>query len=336
MGSKEHGAADAASGPMKRPRRLRAHQALRRMTRETTLSRDDLILPLFVVPGKNVRDEVKSMPGVFRESVDRVAESCKEAEQLGIPAAMLFGIPETKDAVGSASWADDGIVRRAFEAIAKAAPTLLRIADLCFCEYTDHGHCGVLRADGTLDNDATLPNLGRQAVALADGGAQVVAPSGMLDGMVAAIRGALDGAGRADVPILSYAAKYASGFYGPFRDAADSTPQFGDRRGYQQDPGNGDEALREVALDLEQGADMVMVKPAMPYLDVVRRVKDAFGVPTAAYQVSGEYAMLKAACRNGWLDEDRVVDESLLCIKRAGADMILTYYAREAARRLRA
>lgn len=320
---------------LKRPRRLRGHPALRRMVRETNLSRDDLILPLFAVPGTGVRDEVKSMPGVYRESVDRIAETCREAEQLGIPAVILFGIPETKDAVGSSSWDAHGIVQRALEAAAKAAPGLLRIVDLCFCEYTSHGHCGVLRPDGTLDNDATLPNLGRQAVSLAEAGAQVIAPSGMLDGMIAAIRASLDDVGRTELPILSYAAKYASGFYGPFRDAADSTPQFGDRRGYQQDHGNSDEALREVALDLEQGADMVMVKPAMPYLDVLRRVKDTFGVPTAAYQVSGEYAMMKAACRNGWLDEDRVMEESLTCIKRAGADMILTYYAREMARRLK-
>jgi porphobilinogen synthase len=320
---------------LKRPRRLRSHPALRRMVRETALSRDDLILPLFAVPGKGVRDEVKSMPGVYRESVDRIAETCREAEQLGIPAVILFGIPEEKDAIGSSSWNAQGIVQRALEAAAQAAPGLLRIVDLCFCEYTSHGHCGVLRADGSLDNDATLPNLARQAVSLAEAGAQMIAPSGMLDGMIAAIRSALDDAGRTDLPILSYAAKYASGFYGPFRDAADSTPQFGDRRGYQQDPANSDESLREVALDLEQGADLVMVKPAMPYLDVVRRVKDVFGVPTAAYQVSGEYAMLKAACRNGWLDEDRVMEESLTCIKRAGADLILTYYAREMAKRLK-
>jgi porphobilinogen synthase len=319
---------------LKRPRRLRGHPALRRMVRETTLRRDDLILPLFAVPGKGVRDEVKSMPGVYRESVDRIAETCREAEQLGVPAVILFGIPETKDEVGASSWDANGIVQRALDAVAQAAPSVLRIVDLCFCEYTSHGHCGVLRPDGSLDNDVTLPNLGRQAVSLAEAGAQLIAPSGMLDGMIAAIRGSLDDAGHAEMPILSYAAKYASGFYGPFRDAADSAPQFGDRRGYQQDPGNSDESLREVALDLEQGADMVMVKPAMPYLDVVRRVKDAFGVPTAAYQVSGEYAMLKAAARNGWLDEDRVMEESLTCIKRAGADLILTYYAREMAKRL--
>jgi porphobilinogen synthase len=319
---------------VRRPRRLREGSQLRRLVRETRVTRDALILPLFAVPGSGVRDEVRSMPGVFRESVDRLAESCKKAEGLGIPGVMLFGIPEMKDQAGSASWQEDGIVQRALDAVAKAAPGLLRIADLCFCEYTDHGHCGVLRADGSLDNDATLVNLGRQAASLGAAGAQVIAPSGMLDGMVAAIRSALDGGGMSEVPILSYAAKYASAFYGPFRDAADSAPAFGDRRGYQMDPGNSDEALREVALDLEQGADVVMVKPAMPYLDVLRRVKERFEVPTCAYQVSGEYAMIKAAARAGVLDEDRIVDESLLCIKRAGADFILTYFAREVAARL--
>jgi porphobilinogen synthase len=319
---------------VRRPRRLRENPALRRLVREARVTRDDLVLPLFVVPGTKVRDEVRSMPGVFRESVDQLAESCKKAEALGLPGVMLFGIPETKDPTGSASWRKDGIVQRALEAVARAAPGLLRIADLCFCEYTDHGHCGVLRSDGSLDNDATLGNLARQATSLAAAGAQVIAPSGMLDGMVAAIRSGLDGAGAAEVPILSYAAKYASAFYGPFRDAAGSAPAFGDRRGYQMDPANSDEAIREVALDLEQGADVVMVKPAMPYLDVLRRVKERFGVPTCAYQVSGEYAMIKAAAKAGVLDEDRIVDESLLCIKRAGADFILTYFAREVAARL--
>jgi porphobilinogen synthase len=247
---------------------------------------------------------------------------------------ILFGIPESKDASGSSSWGPDGVVQRALGAIAAAAPGVLRIADLCFCEYTDHGHCGVLGPDGSLDNDATLANLSRQAVSLGEAGAQVIAPSGMLDGMVAAIRSGLDGAAMSAIPILSYAAKYASAYYGPFRDAADSAPAFGDRRGYQMDPANGDEALREVALDLEQGADVVMVKPAMPYLDVLRRVKDRFQVPVAAYQVSGEYAMIKAAARAGVIDEDRIVDESLLCIKRAGADFILTYFAREVVKRI--
>ena len=319
---------------VKRPRRLRGHPALRRLVRETTLTRDDLILPLFACPGAGVRTEVASMPGVFRESPDRIADTCREARDLGIPAVILFGLPESKDPIGASSWRADGIVQRTLDVAKKAVPDMLYIVDLCFCEYTSHGHCGVLRADGTLDNDATLPNLARQAVSLADAGANVIAPSGMLDGMVAAIRRGLDANGHTSTPILSYAAKYASAFYGPFRDAADSAPQTGDRKGYQQDPANSDEAIREVALDIEQGADMVMVKPAMPNLDIVRRVKDTFGLPTAAYQVSGEYAMMHAAARNGWLDLDRVMEESLVGIKRAGADMILTYFARAMARRL--
>lgn len=321
---------------LERPRRLRSHPALRNLVRETSLSRNDLVLPLFVVPGSGVRDEVVSMPGVFRESIDQVAETCKKTQDLGIPAVILFGIPESKDGVGSSSWSDDGIVQRATDAIAKAAPELLRMVDLCFCEYTDHGHCGVLTDDGDVANDPTLENLNKQAVSLAQAGAQVIAPSGMMDGMIASLRGALDAASFQGVPILSYAAKYASSFYGPFRDAADSTPSFGDRRTYQMDPANGLEALREVALDVDQGADMLMVKPAMPCLDVIRSVRDEFNLPLAAYQVSGEYAMLKAACEKGWLEEDRVMEESLLAIKRAGADFILTYFAREMAARLQA
>ena len=317
-----------------RPRRLRKHRMMRRLVRETTLTRDDLVLPLFAVPGSGVRDEVVSMPGVFRESVDSVAESAKRAEGLGLPALILFGVPEDKDAVGSSSWEVDGIVQKSLEAVGEAAPTLLRIADLCFCEYTDHGHCGVLDAEGDVDNDATLVNLARQAVSLADAGAQVIAPSGMMDGMVGTIRSALDAAGHSSVAILSYAAKYASAFYGPFRDAADSAPTHGDRRTYQQDPANGEEALREVMLDVSEGADMVMVKPAMPCLDILRRVWQSVDVPVAAYQVSGEYAMLKAAAARGWLEEERVMEESLVAIKRAGADFILTYYAREMAARL--
>ncbi len=317
-----------------RPRRLRQHPMLRRLVRETTLTRDDLVLPLFVVPGQGVREEVASMPGVFRESVERIVESCKEAQDLGIPAVILFGIPEKKDASGSSSWEANGIVQRALDAIAKGAPEILRMVDLCFCEYTSHGHCGVLDAEGDVANDPTIANLARQAVSLAGAGAQVIAPSGMMDGMVASIRTGLDEARHETIPILSYAAKYASAFYGPFRDAADSAPAFGDRRGYQQDPANSDEALREVALDLDQGADIVMVKPAMPCLDIVRRVREEFDVPVAAYQVSGEYAMLHAAAQRGWLDLERVMEEALLCIKRAGADFILTYFARAMARRL--
>ncbi|MCP3914842.1 MAG: porphobilinogen synthase [bacterium] len=318
-----------------RPRRLRSHPALRRMVRETTLTRNDLVLPLFAVPGGGVRKEVSSMPGVFQESIEKIAESAREAQDLGIPAVILFGIPSEKDAEGSPSWATNGIVQRALEAVSKAAPELLRIVDLCFCEYTDHGHCGVLTAEGDVDNDPTLVNLARQAVSLAGAGAQVIAPSGMMDGMVAAIRDGLDEHDHEGLPILSYAAKYASSFYGPFRDAADSTPAFGDRRTYQQDPSNAEEALREVRMDIEQGADMVMVKPAMPCLDIVQRVWSMVDVPLGAYQVSGEYAMLKAASARGWLDEERVMEESLVAIKRAGADFILTYYAREMARRLR-
>jgi len=317
---------------VKRPRRLRAHPALRRMLRETRLTRDDLVLPLFVVEGTNVREEVKSMPGVWRESVDVLGDTVKRAADLGLPGVILFGVPATKDEEGRSAWSPDGIVQRALERVERAAPELLRIADLCFCEYTSHGHCGVLTEHGDVDNDATLENLELQALALADAGAQVVAPSGMMDGVVGSIRSALDEAGYYDISILSYAVKYASGFYGPFRDAADSAPAFGDRSTYQMDPANALEALREVELDIEQGADMVMVKPAMAYLDIVRAVKERVKVPLGAYQVSGEYAMIKAAGARGWIDEERVMLESLTSIKRAGADFILSYFAREAAK----
>ncbi len=316
-----------------RPRRLRQHPMLRRMVRETTLTKDDLVLPLFV-QANGARKEVSSMPGVFRDTLNSLGDTCKEAQDLGLPAIILFGIPDSKDGIGSSSWADDGIVQRALEVAADAAPGLLRIVDLCFCEYTDHGHCGVVGVEGDVENDPTLANLAVQGLSLAGAGAQVIAPSGMMDGMVATLRAALDSGGHPDMPILSYAAKYCSAFYGPFRDAADSAPSFGDRRTYQQDPANSDEAMREVQLDLEQGADMIMVKPALPYLDIVRRVKDAFSAPLGAYQVSGEYAMIKAAAGNGWIDEEGVAEESLLCIKRAGADFILTYFARDMARRL--
>ncbi|MEY2784727.1 MAG: porphobilinogen synthase [Planctomycetota bacterium] len=322
---------------VKRPRRLRSHPGLRRLVRETVLTRDDLILPLFACEGTRVRSEVASMPGVYRESVDRIAESARAAEQLGIPAVILFGVPDRsqKDAEGRIAWAPDGVVQRALEAIERAAPSMLRIVDLCFCEYTNHGHCGVLTEHGEVDNDLTLPNLELQATSLADAGAQVIAPSGMMDGTVASVRNALDELGHTQVSILSYAVKYASGFYGPFRDAADSAPAFGDRSTYQMDPANAEEALREARLDIEQGADMLMVKPGLPYLDILRRLREEFDMPLAAYQVSGEYAMIKAAGANGWIDEPRVMMESLTCMKRAGADMILTYYAREAARLLR-
>ncbi len=320
--------------PTLRMRRLRKLQGIRRLVRETELSADHLVLPVFVVPHSGVERPVASMPGVAQWSVDVLAREAPRIRDEGVPALIVFGIPEHKDAEGSAAWRQDGIVQRAVKAVKTAAPDLVTMVDLCFCEYTDHGHCGVMRG-GDLDNDLTLANLAKQAVSLAEAGADVIAPSGMIDGMVQNIRRALDGAGASELPILSYAAKYASAFYGPFRDAAQSTPAFGDRRSHQMSPPNSEEALREVAADLEEGADMVMVKPALPYLDVVRRVKDRFGVPTAAYQVSGEYSMIKAASAAGWLDEDRVVLETLVAIRRAGADFVLTYFARHAAALLR-
>ena len=321
--------------PQTRLRRLRAHPVLRDLVRETTLSVRDFILPLFVRPGKGVKKEIASMPGNYQLSPDRLVDEIGAARDLGVQAFMLFGIPKIKDAVGASAWDDDGIVQQALRAVKSAHPNVLLITDECFCEYTDHGHCGVLSERGgklDVDNDATLPNLARQCVSHARAGADVVAPSGMMDGMVRAIREGLDTAGYAQIPILSYAAKYASGFYGPFRDAAESPPQFGDRTSYQMDPANSDEALREVSLDLDEGADVVMVKPALAYLDIIRRVKDRFGVPVAAYNVSGEFAMVKAAAQKGWIDERRVALEILTSIKRAGADMILTYHALDAAR----
>jgi porphobilinogen synthase len=308
---------------------------LRDLVRETTLSVSDLILPLFVRPGRGIRKEIASMPGNHQLSVDRLVDEVGAAVDLGLRAFILFGIPAEKDAVGSSAIDDEGIVQQALRALRPAFKDTLLITDECFCEYTDHGHCGVLgehagRTD--VDNDATLPLLARQCVSHARAGADVVAPSGMLDGMVRAIRDGLDASGFTWLPILSYAAKYASGFYGPFRDAAESPPQFGDRSGYQMDPANGDEALREVALDLAEGADLIMVKPALAYLDIIRRVKDRFGVPVAAYNVSGEFAMVKAAAQKGWIDERRVALEILTGIKRAGADIILTYFARDVAR----
>ena len=321
--------------PAVRMRRTRRSPLLRRMVRETRLSTANLVLPLFVCPGEDVELPVGSMPGVARQSVDRIVATCKAAFDEGVPATILFGIPESKDAIGSSSWSDDGIVQRAMRALREQVPGMLRIADVCFCEYTDHGHCGVLRPDGSVDNDATVENLVKQAVSLAKNGADVVAPSDMMDGRVGAIRSALDDAGLADTLLLSYAAKFASGFYGPFREAAGSTPSFGDRRGYQMDPANAREALREAALDVEEGADLLMVKPAMAYLDVLAAMRERFDLPLAAYHVSGEYAMLKAAAQNGWLDYDRVMMESLVAIRRAGADWILTYAAREAAALLR-
>ncbi|HXT50850.1 MAG TPA: porphobilinogen synthase [Thermoanaerobaculia bacterium] len=317
--------------PAVRLRRTRRTPLLRRMVRETRLSAANLVLPLFVCPGENVEQPIGSMPGVARQSVDRIVPTAAAAFDEGVPAVILFGIPESKDAVGSLSWSDDGIVQRALRALRGQVPGMLRIADVCFCEYTDHGHCGVLRQDGSVDNDVTVENLAKQAVSLARNGADVVAPSDMMDGRVGAIRRALDDAGLADTILLAYAAKFASGFYGPFREAAGSTPSFGDRRSYQMDPANKREALREVALDVEEGADVLMVKPAMAYLDVLAALRERFDLPLAAYHVSGEYAMLKAAAANGWLDYDRVMMESLVAIRRAGADWILTYAAREAA-----
>ncbi len=317
--------------PETRLRRLRRTPALRALVRETRLAVDDLVLPLFACPGEGVARPVGSMPGVFQQSVDRLVETCAAAHAEGIRAVLLFGLPESKDAVGSAAWSEEGIVQRALQAIKRQVPELVTIADVCFCEYTDHGHCGVLAGE-TVANDPTLENLARQAVSLARAGADIVAPSDMMDGRVAAIRRALDAAGLEETPILSYAVKFASAFYGPFREAAESAPAFGDRRSYQMDPANGREALREAALDVEEGADLLMVKPALPYLDILAALRRRFDLPLAAYHVSGEYAMLKAAAERGWIDHDRVMMETLLAIRRAGADLILTYCARDAAR----
>ncbi len=316
--------------PTTRLRRFRATPALRALVRETTLEPGDLVAPLFVCPGDKVRRPIASMPGQEQLSIDEAVLEAKRLADLGVGGVILFGIPEKKDAVGSEGYAKEGIVPRALRAMRQSAPGLLLWADVCLCEYTDHGHCGVLTGD-RVDNDKSLPLLARAAVAYAEAGADIVAPSDMMDGRVGAIRKALDAAGLAETPIVSYAAKYASAFYGPFREAAESAPQFGDRRGYQMDPSNSDEALREVALDLEEGADMVMVKPALPYLDIIRRVKERFGVPVAAYNVSGEYSMLKAAAERGWLDGERAALETLTSIRRAGADVIVTYHAKEIA-----
>ena len=319
--------------PVERPRRLRRTERLRGLVRETALAPGDLVYPMFVGPGRGVRQEIRSMPGQYNLSVDTAVAEAREAAGLGLPAVILFGIPERKDARASGAWAPEGIVQQATRAIKKAVPEIMVVTDVCLCEYTDHGHCGVVQGDAIL-NDPTLELLAKTAVSQAEAGADVVAPSDMMDGRVAAIRQALDAAGLSDTPILSYAAKYASGFYGPFREAAQSTPQFGDRRSHQMDPANVREALREVDLDIGEGADMIMVKPALPYLDVIRRVRERVNVPVAAYQVSGEYAMIEAAARNGWIDRDRVMLESLYAIRRAGADFILTYHAKDAARLL--
>jgi porphobilinogen synthase len=321
--------------PIARPRRLRQHPQLRRMVQETVVTASDLIYPLFAVPGEGVAVEVKSMPGVYQLSVDKIVEEAKEVYELGIPAIILFGIPETKDTDATGAWHDCGIVQKAATAVKEAIPDLIVIADTCLCEYTTHGHCGYLEVGdltGRVLNDPTLELLKKTAISQAKAGADIIAPSGMMDGFVQAIRVALDEAGFQDTPILSYAAKYASAYYGPFRDAADSSPQFGDRRTYQMDPANAKEALKEVELDIAEGADMLMVKPALAYMDIIWRVKEITNLPVAAYNVSGEYSMVKAAALNGWIDEKKVTLETLTSFKRAGADLILTYHAKDAVR----
>ena len=330
--------------PQERPRRMRRTEALRSLVRETELAPSDLVWPLFAVPGQRVKNAVRSMPGVFQLSVDELVAEAQAGFEAGVRSVILFGVPEKKDAQGSGAWDDDGIIPRAVRALKKDVPGLVVMTDVCMCEYTDHGHCGVLKPahvgapgnDLVVDNDLTLALLAKEAVAHARAGADIVAPSDMMDGRVAALRKALDETGFQDVPILSYAAKFAGAFYGPFRDAAESAPREGagipkDRKGYQMDPGNVREAMREVALDVAEGADLVMVKPAVPYLDIVRLVKDRFELPVAAYHVSGEYAMIKAAAERGWIDEDRVALETMLCCRRAGADLVLTYYAKHVA-----
>ncbi len=321
------------SFPIYRPRRLRKNDTIRRMVRETSLGPSDLILPLFVTYGKGVKKEIKSMPGIFQMSIDNIRKEAKEISSLGIPSVILFGIPEHKDEVGSSANDPHGPVQEAIKAIKEKAPEIMVITDVCMCEYTSHGHCGIIK-NKDVDNDATLELLCEEALSHAEAGADMVAPSDMMDGRIGAIRDTLDENGFSNLPVMSYAAKYASAFYGPFRDAAESTPKFGDRRSYQMDPGNSDEALREVALDIEEGADIVMVKPALPYLDIIYRIKESFGYPVAAYNVSGEYSMIKAAAERDWIDGQRAMLESLVSIKRAGADLILTYFAKEAAKAL--
>ena len=319
--------------PIHRMRRLRTSEPMRRLVRETRLDPAEFILPLFVCPGERVRREISAMPGNYQMSIDEVVRECQEVQALGIGGVILFGLPETKDETASGAYADDGIVQRALRAIKQTTPGLLVLTDVCNCEYTSHGHCGKI-VNGDVDNDETLKWLAAAAVSHARAGADIVAPSDMMDGRVGAIRKALDAAGFLNTPILSYAAKFASVFYGPFREAAESTPQFGDRRSYQMDPANGREAMREIELDLDEGADMIMVKPAMPYLDLIWQARERFDVPLGAYQVSGEYSMIMAAGRNGWIDCERAMMESLTSIRRAGADFILTYFAKPAARLL--
>jgi porphobilinogen synthase len=320
--------------PIHRPRRLRRTEALRTLVRETRLTTRSLVYPLFVCPGSKVKDEIKSMPGNYRWSVDLLVEECKSAFDLGIPAVILFGIPESKDEVASGAYHPDGIVQRAMRALKKALPQLIVVGDVCLCEYTSHGHCGVVKGN-EIENDPTLDLLAKTALTQAQAGADIIAPSDMMDGRVARIRKELDAHELSHIPILSYASKYASAFYGPFREAADSAPQFGDRKSHQMDPANQREALREIALDIEEGADIVMVKPAMPYLDVIALARRQFDVPIAAYQVSGEFSLIEAAAQRGWVDRDRIIMESLTSIQRAGADIILTYFAKDAARLLK-
>jgi len=317
--------------PYFRPRRLRANENIRRMIRETRLSVDNFIFPLFVTEGKGIKNPITSMPGNFQMSVDELIKEVKEVRDLGVPAIILFGIPAEKDALGSDAMSDEGIIQRTIREVKDNVPDMYVISDVCFCEYTDHGHCGPV-VEGDVDNDATLELLVKQVITHAKAGVDMVAPSGMMDGMIGAIREGLDENGYSGIPVMSYAAKYASAFYGPFRDAAESAPQFGDRRSYQMDPSNAIEALKEVALDIEEGADIIMVKPAMSYLDVIHRVKESIDLPVAAYNVSGEFSMIKAASQLGWVDEKRIALEMLTSIKRAGADLILTYYAKDAAR----
>jgi len=317
-----------------RARRIRGSETFRRMVRETSLSIDDLVYPLFSAFGSGVRKEVSSMPGIYQQSIEHIVDECREVYGLGIPAVLLFGIPETKDAVGSDAYSDTGIIQETIRAIKRQVPGLAVITDVCLCEYTDHGHCGVI-VNGDVDNDATLELLAREALSHVKAGADMIAPSDMMDGRVAAIRGILDQNGFSSIPIMSYAVKYASGYYGPFREAAESAPQFGDRRSYQMDPANRLEALREASADIDEGADIIMVKPGLPYLDILRDLRNEFSLPLAVYNVSGEYSMVKAAAANGWIDEERVVLETLTGFKRAGADIIITYHAKDAARWLR-
>ncbi len=319
--------------PIFRARRIRSKEVFRRMVRETTLSTNDLIYPMFSAFGKGIRKEISSMPGIYQQSIEHIVAEAREVYELGIPAVILFGIPEKKDAVGSDAYCDTGIIQETIRAIKKEVPDLAVITDVCMCEYTDHGHCGIIK-DGDVDNDATLELLCKEALSHAQAGADMVAPSDMMDGRVAAIREILDENGFQDIPLMSYAVKYASGYYGPFREAAESTPQFGDRRSYQMDPANRLEALREAQMDVEEGADIIMVKPGLPYLDIVREMRNEFNLPVAAYNVSGEYSMIKAAAQMGWIDEDRVTMETMLSFKRAGADLILTYHAKEVAKLL--